>query len=259
MPPVSGPLFVLILGGGFLAGVVNTLAGGGSIITLPLLIYAGLPPTMANATNRVAIVLQNVGALAGFERHGHRPGREAWILLGPSMAGGIVGALLAIDVDEALLKKIIGLVLVLMLIPILRRSTPDRVRSERIEIKPWMWIAYFLVGVYGGFLQVGVGFLYLGLLSGIQGMNLVRANLLKVFFVLAYSLFALLLFVWKAKVDWVAGLALALGTTGGGWLGAKLAVERGERWIRIVLVIAVVVASLQLTGLGKLLSRLLPH
>ena len=244
------------MGGGFVAGVVNTLAGGGSIITLPLLIYAGLPPTMANATNRVAIVLQNIGALAGFRRHGHRPGREAWVLLIPSMAGGVLGAFLAIDVDEALLKKIIGLVLVLMLIPILRRSSRDRVQSETMEIKPWMWIAYFLIGVYGGFLQVGVGFLYLGLLSGIQRIDLVRANLLKVFFVLAYSLFALLLFAWKAKVEWVAGLALALGTTGGGWVGAKLAVERGERWVRIVLVVAVIVASLQLTGLGKMLGRL---
>jgi len=252
-------MFLLIVGGGFLAGVVNTLAGGGSIITLPLLIYAGLPPTMSNATNRVAIVLQNVGALAGFAKHGHKPGREAWILLIPSMAGGILGAFLAIDVDEALLKKIIGVVLVFMLIPILRKSSRDRVRAVSMEIKPWMWVAYFLIGVYGGFLQVGVGFLYLGLLSGIQNIDLVRANLLKVFFILAYTLFALILFAWKAKVDWLAGFALALGTTGGGWLGAKLAVERGERWIRVVLVLAVIVASLQLTGLGKLLSHLLPH
>jgi uncharacterized protein len=253
---VSGLLFLLILGGGFVAGVVNTMAGGGSIITLPLLIYAGLPPTMANATNRVAIVLQNVGALAGFRRHGHRPGREAWILLVPSLAGGALGALMAVDIDEALLKKIIGVVLVLMLVPILRRSSRDRTRSESMELKPWMWVAYFLIGVYGGFLQVGVGFLYLGLLSGIQRMDLVRANLLKVFFVLTYSLFALALFAWKDKVDWLAGLGLAMGTTGGGWLGAKLTVERGERWIRVVLVIAVVVASLELTGLGRLLAHL---
>jgi len=254
---VSGPLFVLILLGGFLAGVVNTLAGGGSIITLPLLIFAGLPATMANATNRVAIVLQNAGALAGFRRHGHRPGREAWILLVPSILGGAIGALLAVDVNEALLRKIIGVILVLMLYPILRRPSRHRIRPAPSGIKPWMWVAYFLIGVYGGFLQVGVGFLYLGLLAGIQRFDLVRANLLKVFFVLAYSLFALILFAWKAKVDWTAGLALALGTTGGGWLGAKLAVERGERWIRIVLVISVLVASLELTGVMRALGRIL--
>jgi uncharacterized protein len=259
VPPVNGLLFGLILVGGFVAGVVNTLAGGGSIITLPLLIYAGLPPTMANATNRVAIVLQNVGALAGFRRHGHSPGREAWILLAPSLAGGALGAFLAVDIDEALLKKIIGVVLVLMLIPILHRRSGDRGPAMASGIKAWMWIVYFLIGVYGGFLQVGVGFLYLGLLAGIQRMDLVRANLLKVFFVLAYSLFALLLFAWKLKVDWQAGFALALGTTGGGWVGAKLAVERGERWIRIVLVISVLVASLELTGLGRALFRLVVH
>ena len=253
---MSGPLFVIILVGGFLAGVVNTLAGGGSIITLPLLIYAGLPPTMANATNRVAIVLQNVGALAGFNRHGHRPGREAWILLAPSLAGGALGAFFAVDIDETLLRRIIGVVLVLMLIPILHRRPLDPSRSHTMEIKPWTWIAYFLVGVYGGFLQVGVGFLYLALIAGVQRYDLVRANLLKVFFVLAYSLLALLLFMWKDKVDWTSGMALALGTTAGGWVGAKMAVERGERWIRIVLVISVILASLELTGAGRFLVRL---
>ena len=175
---MSGPLFLIILLGGFLAGVVNTLAGGGSIITLPLLIYAGLPPTMANATNRVAIVLQNVGALAGFSRHGYRPGREAWILLAPSLAGGTLGAFLAVDIDETLLRRIIGVVLVLMLVPILLRRPLDPSRSKVMEIKPWTWIAYFLIGVYGGFLQVGVGFLYLVLIAGIQRYDLVRANLL---------------------------------------------------------------------------------
>jgi hypothetical protein len=251
---VHGFTLSLILLGGCLAGIVNTVAGGGSIITLPLLIFAGLPAPVANATNRIAIVFQNVGALTAFRRHGLKPSREAWLILIPSLLGGGVGVILAIDVNEALLRKIIGAVLVLMLVPILRK-TPKTTRPARPGIRPWMWPVYFLIGVYGGFLQVGVGFLYLGVLVGIQGLDLVRANLHKVFYILAYSALAVLLFAWKSQVHWSSGLVLAVGNAAGGWLGAKLAVERGERWIRVVLVVAVFVAAGELMGVWRALGR----
>ena len=251
---MDGLTLSLILLGGFLAGIINAVAGGGSIITLPLLIFAGLPAPMANATNRVAIVFQNLGAITAFRRHGLTLGREAWVILIPSLLGGLVGVTLAIDVNEALLRKIIGVVLVLMLVPILRK-TPKATQASRPGIRPWMWPAYFLIGVYGGFLQVGVGFLYLAVLVGIQGKDLVRANLFKVFYVLAYSALAVLLFAWKSQVNWSSGLVLAVGNAAGGWLGAKLAVERGERWIRVALVVAVFIAAGELTGVWRALGR----
>lgn len=246
--------YAIILAGGVLAGIINTVAGGGSIITLPLLIFAGLPAGVANGTNRVAIVLQNVGALTSFRRRGLTVGREAWLLLLPSLLGAYVGARLAVDLDEHILRRVIGVVLVLMLIPILRRSSPgagDRPLAP--PSRPWVWPVYFLIGAYGGFLQVGVGFLYLGLLSGVHRMDLVRSNLIKVFYVLMFSLLALGVFAAEGKIAWPEGLALAAGTAWGGWLGARIAVEKGERWIRVILVIAVVVAALRLTGLGRLL------
>jgi uncharacterized membrane protein YfcA len=160
-----------------------------------------------------------------------------------------------VSIDEVTMRRVIGVVLLAMLFPILRRPAPERAAAR--EAGWWLWPVYFAIGVYGGFIQVGVGFLYLALLVGIQGYDLIRANLLKVFFVLVYSALALALFAWEGQVHWESGLALALGTAWGGWLGAKLTVERGERWIRIVLVAAVVVASLQLTGIARWLLGLI--
>ncbi len=243
-------ILALILIGGFVAGVLNTLAGGGSLITLPLLIFSGLPADVANGTNRVAIVLQNIGGLAGFRRHGLRVGREAWILLAPSMVGAILGAKLAVDMDETLMRRAIGVMLVLMLVPILRSARPGAPRpAEGMRPSWWIWPAYFLVGVYGGFLQAGVGFFYLALLVGVQGLDLVRANLIKVFLILAYSVVALALFAAEGKVAPLQGLVLAAGNMAGGWVGAHMAVRKGEKLIRAVLVVAVLASAIKLTGL----------
>jgi hypothetical protein len=107
---------------------------------------------------------------------------------------------------------------------------------------------YFLIGAYGGFLQVGVGFLYLSLLVGAHAMNLVKANLIKTFLVLGYTILTLVVYGRAGQIAIVPGLVLAAGMAWGGWLGAKLAVEKGERWIRVLLVVAILAASARLLG-----------
>ncbi len=253
-------LLAAIFAGGLVAGIINTMAGGGSLITLPLLIFAGLPPTVANGTNRVAIVLQNMGAMAGFRRHGLKLGREAMLLLIPSVAGAYIGVRLAVNLNEAIMKRAIGVILVVMLVPLLRRSRPQPPEGPvRVKLHWWTWPVYFLIGIYGGFLQAGVGFFYLAVLVGMQGLNLVRANLIKVFLILVYSVLALALFIAHGKVALVPGLALALGTTWGGWLGAHMAVRKGEKLVRVVLAVAVVVSAAELMGVPKLIGRWLGH
>ncbi len=241
-------LILLLFGAGAAAGVINAVAGGGSILTLPLLVFAGLPVGVANATNRVAIVFQNVGAMAGFRQGGYVPGREAWLLLIPSVLGAALGVRLAVGLDERTLSRAIAVILVLMLIPLFRRNPGPTGGAVRPALRWWTWPAYFAVGVYGGFVQAGVGFLYLALLVGAQGLDLVRANLIKVFLVLIYSAVALVLFALEGQVAWGHGLILAVGTTAGGWLGARLAVTRGEGWIRAVLVVAILVSAAKLMG-----------
>jgi uncharacterized membrane protein YfcA len=255
---VSVFVLILIFLGGSVAGVINVMAGGGSLITLPLLIFAGLPPTVANGTNRVAIVLQNVGALAGFRRNGLKVGGKVWLLLIPSLLGAYIGVRLAVNLDETAMRRAIGVILVVMLVPLLRRRRPRPPEGPiRMSTRWWVWPIYFLVGAYGGFLQAGVGFFYLALLVGLQGLDLVRANLVKVFLILMYSILALALFLAGGKVALVPGLTLAAGNTLGGWVGAHLAVRKGERWIKVVLAVAVIVSAAELTGLARLLARVL--
>jgi uncharacterized membrane protein YfcA len=246
---VNGLLLLLILAGGFLAGIMNVMAGGGSLITLPLLIFAGLPANVANGTNRVAILLQNVSAVASFRRRGLRPGRRAWVLMVPTLVGAAVGARVAVELDETVLRRAIGVILVVMLVPVLR---PARRRGDGVidpPSSPWMWPVYAIIGAWGGFIQVGVGFLYLAFFTGLHRMDLVRANLLKVFFVLGYSVLALALFLLSGQVSLGYGLVLAVGNMAGGWVGARLAVEKGEGWIRVVLVVAVLASAAKLLGL----------
>jgi hypothetical protein len=247
---VDGITLVLILGGGILAGIINTVAGGGSIITLPLLIFSGLPPSVANGTNRVAIVLQTATALAGFRRHRYTVGRGTWLLLIPSLLGGFGGARLATTLEEETLRRVIGGVLILMLVPLFRKTRGGMgAGAVTPPLKAWVWPVYFLIGAYGGFLQVGVGFLYLSLLVGAHAMDLIRANLIKTFLVLGYTILTLVVFGRAGQIALVPGLVLAAGMAWGGWIGAKLTVEKGERWIRVLLVAAVLLASAQLLGL----------
>jgi uncharacterized membrane protein YfcA len=241
-------LFLILLGG-YVAGIINVAAGGGSLITLPLLIFAGLPANVANGTNRIGIALQNVAALTGFRQSGLTVGRKAWFMLIPSLMGAYLGVTAAVNIDEQTFRRIIGGVLVLMLIPLLRRNPRGKGSTVDPPTRPWSWPLYLLIGAYGGFIQVGVGFLYLALFAGLQGLDLVRANLVKVFFVLVYSMLALVLFSLAGQVALVPGLVLAVGMTAGGWTGARLAVEKGERWIRVVLVLAVLASAAKLTGI----------
>jgi len=238
-----------VFGGGVVSGVLNTLAGGGGLIALPLLILTGLPASVANGTYRLAVVGQNVAAMAGFQRRGVRVAGDTWPLQIPCILGAAAGVGLALLVDESAFRRFVAVLLVLMLIPMFRKSRrAARDPAERFRIRGWMWPAYFAVGVYGGFLQVGVGFLFLALLRGASGLDLVRANAVKVFLVLGYSVLAVILFTAGNRMVLAPALALAAGNAAGGWMGAHLAVTRGEGWIRWVVTATVLASAAKLLG-----------
>ena len=238
---------------GFAAGFINTLAGSGSMLTLPLLIVLGLPANVANGTNRVGVLLQNVVAVTMFRRRGVLPLTGSWKVVLPCVAGAIVGAELAVDLDEALLRRIIGvLTLVLLALMLLKperwiaaHSTP---RAPRLTVEVPI---FFAIGVYGGFIQVSVGlFLLAGLVLG-AGHNLVSANALKNFIVLVAMMAALVVFVVNEQVNWTLGLLLGAGQAAGAWVAAHVAVERGAPFLRSVLVVVATLSALALlTGVG---------
>jgi len=240
--------FPVIFTVGIMAVVANTLAGGGSLITMPVLIFLGLPATVANGTNRLAITVQSVLAVAGFKRKGVSDFKSSLLMSLPVLIGAIIGAQLAVDVPEILFKRILAVVMILVLVLIL--WDPIRMRqgiaqydggiaclSRRRRIV--CMLIFFFIGVYGGFIQAGIGFLIIAVLTTMSGLNLVETNSHKVFIVGINALFALIVFIFNNKICWSIGLALAAGNGLGGWIGSHLAVTRGERFIKLILAICV--------------------
>lgn len=250
---------LLVILAGFIAGFINTLAGSGSLVTLPLLIFMGLPATVANGTNRVGVLVQNLFSLESFRRNDALDWRGSWMLGLPAVVGSIIGAQIAVDLNEVLMRRVIGVVMVIMLVVILIQ--PKRWLEgmlEKIDSKPSLWqiLLFFVIGIYGGFIQAGVGiFLLSGLVLSV-GYNLVRANAVKVGIIFLFTIAALGVFVLNDQVDWQIGFVLAIGNMFGGWIAAKVAVKRGATWVRTLLLLVIVVSAANLLGLFDLVKAL---
>jgi uncharacterized membrane protein YfcA len=241
--------FAVLAAAGFVAALINTLAGGGSFLTLPLLIFLGLPAAEANGTNRIGVVAQNVAAVWGFHREGVLPWRYAWrVSLAPT-AASVLGAWLALQVGDLEFRRLLAMVMVAitlwtLLEPLLARRAASRAvpREPRPVLAFWMFLA---AGFYGGFVQAGVGFLVLGATS-LAGLDLVRGNAVKVFLILLVTVVALGVFAWDGSVRWTEGLALAAGSVAGSLVGVHLAVAKGDRWLRAVVALAAVIFATKL-------------
>lgn len=244
MEPVQYLFLVL---GGFAAGILNVVAGGGSFITLPILIFLGLPPTLANATNRVGIFFQNIGAVWGFNRYAVLDWSSfKWAAL-PATLGTFLGVWMAVNVSDDFFRKTLALVMVGLTVLILHRPVEGRnpdlpLDGARLALTA---VAFTGVGVFSGFIQAGVGFLILAATSAL-GFDLVRGNAIKVLCILISTALSLILFSIQGMVEWLPGLALALGTTAGGLIGVRLTVLKGQRWLRAVITITVIAFAIRL-------------
>lgn len=241
--------YILIIGAGLVAGFINTLAGSGSLLTLPLLIFIGLPPTVANGTNRIAIMLQSLVGSVGLRKQGSL-NRTTGLLLGiPSVLGSVAGALIALAISGKTFERAVGILLIIMFfIVLLKPETWLKGKTHQGITGPvWLnFIVFFLIGVYGGFIQAGVGFFLLGGLVLGAGLDLVRANAVKNFLVFLYTPFALAVYMIGHQVDYRAGLILSVGSMTGAWLGTRSAVSWGPVFVRYVLLVAVLVSAVQL-------------
>jgi len=228
------PLQALVLvTAGLLAGFLNTLAGGGSAVAIPALEWVTGSAGIANATNRIAILFQNMAGVAGFSTGRAVPFRLAIRLAVPMTVGGVSGAYVATLLPEGAMR--IALSLSIGVVAISAFVRPPRTPPLR---SPWTEIAFLLAGFYTGLVQVGVGFLLLACLVGGLSLDLVRANAAKVFIVLVSTVPTLVVFFLKGKLAFAEGLVLACGNMGGAWIASRLAVKRGGRWIRWVIVLS---------------------
>lgn len=252
--------YLLLFGAGIVGGTINVLAGGGSFITLPLLIFLGLPPTVANGTNRIAILVQNAGAVWNFDRHGVI--EWSWLrrAAAPALMGAGLGTWAAVRIGDVSFQRILallmaGFAIVILLDPLRKlmgRPGPEGAdNSSTGEAGPSVLsgasfpIAFFFVGLYGGFVQAGVGFVILAVAT-LAGLNLVKGNALKVLTVLVYTPLALILFAVAGKVAWGMGAALAAGNFLGGLLGSNLTVLKGHAWVKRVVVVMILVFAIKL-------------
>ncbi len=235
----------LLAGVGVLSGFLNVMAGGGSLLALPVLIFMGLPGNVANGTNRVAIVAQNVSAFTSFFRKGYSELRTMLTLALCAVPGAAMGAYLGTQVSGELFNRILGGLMIVLLILMSRKQRDVAVveNPRRLVLGHFLMVA---VGFYGGFIQAGVGFILMAVLYRVVGLDLVRVNAYKVFIIGIYTLVALAIFADKGQVLWLAGASLAVGTTIGGWIGAHFTVKRGEKLIRVILNVVLVVMAVRL-------------
>ncbi|MEJ2370380.1 MAG: sulfite exporter TauE/SafE family protein [Gemmatimonadales bacterium] len=240
--------YVSLFADGVVAGTLNVIAGGGSFLTLPLLIFLGLPPTVANGTNRVAILVQNVGAVWGFHRHRVVEWRWLAVASPPAIVGAVIGSWAALQIGDETFQRLLAGLMVVFAVWVLwnpLRGADDSDVARQGGRRAVVAAGFFMVGLYGGFVQAGVGFLILAVTT-LAGLDLVRGNALKVLLVLTYIPITLLIFGLGGKVAWTAGFALAAGNLLGGLVGVRLTVLKGHRWVRRVVIVAIIAFALKL-------------
>ncbi|MFT7186206.1 MAG: putative membrane protein YfcA [Pseudohongiellaceae bacterium] len=233
---------------GFLAGVINTMAGGGSNLTIPALMVLGLPADIANATNRVSVLLQSLTAAKGFKKHGKLEIPDMKMIIITTLVGGVAGAILASYLPNEYLKPTILIAMIGMAAVILFKpsvisphegTVPNTVLGSKKSI-PMLLLA----GFYGGFVQAGVGFILIAAIAGSLRYDLVRANALKIVCTAAFTFFALILFAFRNQIMWAPGLTLAIGSMLGAHLAVKITLKISPHTLKWFLFIMTICASL---------------
>ena len=243
---------IALIVAGLMVGFINTLAGGGSIISLSVLMVLGLPANVANGTNRIAIAVQTLTASGSFRQQKVLDTRKGIILGIPAVLGSIVGALIAVDINEDFFEKAIAVVMLFMLVFIIYK--PQKWLSARDELikkktSVFQIILFFLIGIYGGFIHMGIGYFLLTALVFSIGYDLVKANAVKVFIVLLYTPVTLIIFLIYGQVNWEYGLTLTVGNVFGALIASRLAVKKGVNFVRWVIVVVILLTSGHLFGL----------
>ncbi len=240
---------LLVSGAGIFAGVVNTLAGGGSLITLPLLIFLGLPGNVANGTNRLSILLGTLSAVYGYKSKGVMVFPYGLWLGISATIGAIIGAMISIDIRGDTFNKILAVVMILVVLNIVFNPFKKLVPSEE-NLSPknqWLGIISFLfVGFYGGFVQAGVGFIIIATLTTINGLDLIKTNSIKALVVFIYTIAAFAVFVWEGKVNWWYGIILSAGNILGSWVASRWSVGFGAKLIKPILLVMVIIMAVKL-------------
>ncbi len=248
---------LLLFISGIVVGIINTLGGGGSVITMALFMAMGMPIQVANGTNRIAVVLQNLSATIAFMRKNMLDIKNSLLLGIPTILGTIAGSMLAIDVSDRTFRICLSLVLAIILVYLIldRNQTPKR-EGHKLQIRWWHYLLFFLVGFYGGYIYIGLGFLILAVTVWTMNLDLVTANVLKGCVIFISTPFALAVFIYNGQVDYVAGLLHAAGNILGAIMASHWVVSWGVKFVKWFTLFIIIVSFIDLVGLISLQSML---
>lgn len=241
--------YLLLVIVGFAAGVINTLAGGGSLLVLPILIFLGLPSNVANATNRIGIAVQALVGTMGYRSKGVSNYPFNLYLGISALFGSLIGAQIAVDIRGDVFNRILSIIMLIVVALIVfkpkakRMEFPERLRGRHLV---FALIGFFFIGIYGGFINAGVGFVIMLFLTQVNRLSLLKTNATKVALVFIYTLGALALFAYRGTVDWGLGAVLALGSSAGAWWSSRFSVDKGEGVIKTAMAIMVTAMSIKL-------------
>lgn len=241
--------FGLLIVVGFIVGIINTLAGGGSLITLPLLIFLGLPTQVANGTNRIAILFYTSSATFGFRTKKVNTFPFSIYMGVSAMFGAVLGAKIAIDIDDFLFNRILAIIMIVVVLFIVFKrkynylKTFEKTTGKSLIISA---IAFFFIGIYGGFINAGIGYIMMFFMSYFNKMSLIRVNAAKVTIALIYTIAAFLTFLISGMVDWEYGIALSIGSAFGAFFTSRYSVKKGEGIIKVVMLVMVFVMAAKL-------------
>ena len=229
--------YIILFLVGIVVGFVNVMAGGGSLLTIPIMLFMGVPGPIANGTNRIAIIAQMATAVVAFFKKGYSDFKLSLTLALAALPSAVAGAYAGTRLEGVWFNRVVAVImLVVMLVMAIKKESETAVQAP--PGKPRLLLAHFLmflVGFYGGFIQIGIGFLFMPILNKTLGLDLVRVNMHKTFIISFYTTAALIVFAWQVEIFWILGLCLAIGTSIGAWLSAHVQVSKGERIIKVVL------------------------
>jgi uncharacterized membrane protein YfcA len=224
---------------GIVAGFLNVMAGGGSLLTVPVMVFMGVPGPVANGSNRIAILAQNISATVAFFRKGYSDFRLSLSLAACALPGAVAGAFVGAQLSGEWFNRTLAIIMVGVMVIMALDKGPKPVDQDYVTPSRqrllWGHILMVGAGFYGGFIQLGVGFILIPILHRVMGFDLVRTNMHKVFIIATYTSAALLVFASQVEILWIVGLALALGNSIGGWIAANVQVQQGEGIIKLVL------------------------
>ncbi len=242
---------------GIISAIINTLAGGGSLLVLPLLIFYGLESTVANATNRVSIVLQSLTGTLAFKKKKAIDMSKGFVYTIPAIVGSIIGSLLAINTSEQIFRGAIavvmlGIVVIVIFKPekFLKENQPTNDKKEKANKLSFLEVIIsFVIGLYAGFIQAGVGYLMLFGLVMVSGYNIIQANGLKLFLTFVLNTIALGVFFFNGLIDWKIGLTLSFGSVIGSLIGTKITFLGGTKFVRYAFIVLLIFFILALIGI----------